>query len=95
MLDDRVISQVLIFIWDQPFSTYVKFSEKTNISNPLIRTRTYHGGRNISFSENFAYVVNDALKLEYENVVSIFFDHRILQGRSKGKFKTTHISNFF
>ena len=31
---------------------------KTNISNPLIRTRTcvYQGVKNVSFSENFAYV---------------------------------------
>ena len=34
---------------------------KTNISNPLIRTRTYvyQGVRNVSFFENFAYVIND------------------------------------
>ena len=33
---------------------------KTNISNPLMRTRTctYQGVRNVSFSENFAYVFN-------------------------------------
>ena len=33
---------------------------KTNICNALIRTRTcaYQGVRNISFSENFAYVLN-------------------------------------
>ena len=33
---------------------------KTNISNPLILTRTcaYQGVRNVSFSENFAYVLN-------------------------------------
>ena len=33
---------------------------KTNISNPLIRTRTcaYQEVRNVSFSENFAYVLN-------------------------------------
>ena len=32
-----------------------KFSGKTNISNPLIRTRTcaYQGVRKVSFSENF------------------------------------------
>ena len=37
-----------------------KISWKTNISNPLIRARTceYQGFRNISFSENFAYVLN-------------------------------------
>ena len=33
---------------------------KTNISNPLIRTHTcaYQGIRNVSFSENFAYILN-------------------------------------
>ena len=34
---------------------------KTNISYPLMRTRTcvYQGVRNVSFSENFAYVLNE------------------------------------
>ena len=43
-----------------PLSTYAKFSETTNISKPLIRTRmcAYQGVRNVSFSENFAYVLN-------------------------------------
>ena len=43
------------------FIKYVrKISRKTNISNPLIRTCTcgYHGVRNVSFSGNFAYVLN-------------------------------------
>ena len=37
-----------------------KIFRKANISNPLIRTRTraYQGVRNVSFSENFAYVLN-------------------------------------
>ena len=37
-----------------------KISIKTNISNPLIRTRTceYQEVRNVSFHENFAYVFN-------------------------------------
>ena len=36
------------------------FFRKFNISYPLIRTRTcaYQGVRNISFSENFAYIIN-------------------------------------
>ena len=41
--------------------TYVhKIFEKTNISYPLIHTRTcaYQGVRNVSFSENFAHVLN-------------------------------------
>ena len=34
---------------------------ETNISYPLIRTSTcaYQGVRNVSFSENFAYVLNE------------------------------------
>ena len=37
-----------------------KIFRKTNISNPLIRTRTrtYQGVRNVSFSENFASILN-------------------------------------
>ena len=37
-----------------------KIFRKTNIFNPLIRTRTcaYQEIRNVSFSENFAYVLN-------------------------------------
>ena len=38
-----------------------KMFRKTNISYILIRTRTYayQGVRNSSFSENFAYVLNE------------------------------------
>ena len=45
---------------DHPFSTYAKFPEKTNFSYPVIRTRAfaYKGLRNISFLENFTYVLN-------------------------------------
>ena len=37
-----------------------KIFPKINISSPLIYTRTslYHGVRNVSFSEKFAYVRN-------------------------------------
>ena len=40
-----------------------KIFQKTNISNPLIRTSTfaYEGVRNVSFSENLAYVLNDLM----------------------------------
>ena len=44
-----------------PFIHYVrKIFRKTNISNPLIRTHTcaYQGVTNVSFSENFACVLN-------------------------------------
>ena len=37
-----------------------KIFQRTNISNPLRRTRTYQGGRNVSFSEKFAYVLSDS-----------------------------------
>ena len=48
------------FIYE-PFIKYVrKIFRKTNISNPLIRTRTwaYQGARNVSISENFVYVLH-------------------------------------
>ena len=44
-----------------PFIHYIrKIFRKTNISNPLIRTHTcaYQGVTNVSFSENFACVLN-------------------------------------
>ena len=41
-------------------STYAKFSKKTNISYPLMRTHTcaYQGVRKVSFLENNTYTVN-------------------------------------
>ena len=51
----------LLFSYMGPSIMYVrKIFRKTNISNPLIRTRTcaYKGVGNVSFSENFAYVLN-------------------------------------
>ena len=58
-----IILQCLCKYFDKKESSikYVrKIFQKTNISNPLIRIRTcaYQGVRNISFSENFAYVLN-------------------------------------
>ena len=46
--------------WEFPFSTYGKFSEKLIFHAPVIRTRTcvYQGVKKISFSENFAHVLN-------------------------------------
>ena len=45
------------FVW-YPISTYVQLSEKLTFYIPLIGTRTcaYHGVKNVSFSENFAYI---------------------------------------
>ena len=52
---------LLFLVRDYSFSTYSKFSEKTNFSYLLIRTRicAYQGVRNVRFSENFAYVLNE------------------------------------
>ena len=43
------------------FYFFFFFFEKTNIFYPLISTRTcaYQEVRNISFSENFAYILNE------------------------------------
>ena len=38
---------------DHSFVTYAKFSEELTFLNPQIRTR------NVSFSENFAYMLNE------------------------------------
>ena len=50
-----------MFARNHSFSTYEKFSEKLTFLNPLIRTRTcaYQRVRNVSFSENFAYILNE------------------------------------
>ena len=46
---------------DHSFSTFAKFFQKNNIYYPLIckRTCAYQGVRNVTFSENFAYVSNE------------------------------------
>ena len=52
--------ETLIRTRDHPFSTYAKFSEKLTFVTPRyahVRVRIM-GVRNVSFSENFAYVVN-------------------------------------
>ena len=45
---------------EQSINYVRKIFRETNISNPLILTRTcaYQEVRNVSFSENFAYVLN-------------------------------------
>ena len=49
---------ITVTIRDQPFCKYAKFSEKLT-SYPLIRTCTFaYQGVNISFLENFAYLLN-------------------------------------
>ena len=46
---------------DHSFGTYAKCSEKTSIFYPLIRIRTcmYQVVRNVSFSKNVTYVLNE------------------------------------
>ena len=46
---------------DHLFSMFAKFSEKLTFLYPLIHTRTcaYQGVRNVSFSENFANVIDE------------------------------------
>ena len=46
-----------------------KMFRKTNISNSLIliRTGAYQGARNVSFSENFAYVLNGCPQIHFDN----------------------------
>ena len=52
-------------LWDHPFSTYAKLSEKltlpadTRTCVPVhVRTCAYQGVRNVSFSESFACLLN-------------------------------------
>ena len=59
--------------------------QKTNISNPLIGTRTcaYQGIRNVSFSENFAHVLNGWHQRQYnlkkDSLTKFCFDCMSLQ----------------
>ena len=68
------ISWLIIYLGNHSFSTNAKFSEKKkrSTSYPLIRTYscTYHGIRNVSFSEYFAYVINEWLLVPVKNEFS-------------------------
>ena len=50
------------FVGGFPLSTCAEFFRKTNISNLLI----CKGVRNVIFSENFAYVLNDSKYVSLE-----------------------------
>ena len=54
-------SQIDKVLRGRSFSTYGKISEKLTFLTPLIRTPmcAYQRVRNVSFSENFAYVLNE------------------------------------
>ena len=62
------------FIGDHSFSTFAKFSEKLNISYPLIPARTcaYQGVRNVSFSGNFANILNEWSICIFQLFLNIF-----------------------
>ena len=49
------------FLWNHSFSTYIKFSEKLAFISPwYVNARVrIRGARNVSFSENFAFVLNE------------------------------------
>ena len=55
---------------------YAKFSEKKNISYPLIRTRmcAYQGVRNVSFSEIFVYVLTLPAQIDVTPQQLIFWE---------------------
>ena len=60
-----------------------KIFRDTNISNPLIRTRTcaYQGVKNVSLSENFAYVLIGSLVTQmtvYNLITQIITENYIL-----------------
>ena len=72
----RYLSKILIESYSKernvkgPSIKYVrKIFRETNISSSLIRTRTcaYQGVSNISFSENFAYVLNGWPLIDVKN----------------------------
>ena len=79
-------SLITVSLRGYPLSTYPIFSEKLSISNPLIRTRTcaYQRFRNVSFSEDIAYVLNGwVLK---RNGQSVFLIFSFIRGISSSKF---------
>ena len=64
----RGLNSISNEVRDHLFSTNAKFFEKLTFLNPLIRTRScaYQGVRKVSFSENFAYVLNGRSLIEKE-----------------------------
>ena len=69
-----------ISIRDHPFSKYAKFSEKLTFLPPDTHTYSWHvhacvriRGKNISFSGNFAYVLNGWSRRNIRNFTSCTF----------------------
>ena len=52
--DEVVLEDEWVIIGDHSFSTFAKYSEKLTFLTPW-----YHGVENVSFSENFANVLNE------------------------------------
>ena len=60
-----------------------KIFRKTNISYPLIRSRlyAYQGVRNVSFSENFVYILTERTRIKFESrsqIALTFLAHAII-----------------
>ena len=49
----------MIYAWDHSFSTYAKFSEKQTFFTQWYAHVRVQGVKNVSSSENFAYVLNE------------------------------------
>ena len=64
----------MTYFWDHEFSTYARLSKKLKFLRPLIGVRTYpyQEVKNVSFSENFAYVLK-RIFLDYDLTDKIRF----------------------
>ena len=61
----------IVIIWGHSFSTYGKFSKekKTFLTHWKTRRCAYQWVRNVTFSENFAYVLNEWLLHKFQNTL--------------------------
>ena len=82
-----------ILLKGHPLSTYAKFSEKVTSLTPLIHTRrrAYQEVRNVSFSENLAYILNGwpPRRCSYDNSFPVV----CLINLEKRYFPRIHIRN--
>ena len=78
-----------------------KIFRKTNISNPLICTSScaYQGVRNVSFPENFAYLLNgwplSRKNLRFLSFFSLFENSSILRTRENTRPRFCGLKTFF
>ena len=71
---------------------------KTNISNPPIRTHScsYQGVRNVSFSENFAYLLNGwSVTKMRPYLASIIIKYQEYRNKTSQVFHNGDVTNFF